>query len=692
MTSISFQRLLSLFRHGLRVVLLFLLFCAFFPTVGAQQPARKRVAVVLSGGGAKGMAHIGVLKVLERAGIPIDIVTGTSMGSIVGGLYCCGWNATALDTLVRHQNWKFLLSDRDDYYSQSLQGRGRQNTYILAKTYTAGKKKLGEMGGLIHGKNLEKLFMHLTAGYTDSISFSRLPIPFACVATDIVTNTEYDFHSGHLYEAMRASMSIPGAFTPIRKGNMVLVDGGLRNNYPADLAREMGADFIIGATVQGPPKTADDIMNGASVLGQIVDVNCKNKYDDNLRITDIPIRVNTQGYSAASFTPAAIDTLIRRGEEEAMRHWDELMTLKRRLGLADDYQPHYLQPDSAAQGPVNFTAAAQSSRPVHDQVTGALGLRFDTEEMVALQLNGIYRSAKVPIDLEATVRLGKRILANAEVRHKLHKHSEAALGYTFRHSDIDLYAQGDDDYSIKLNHHQAYLSVMGINLKNLAMDITARWDYYNYHHLMMNSSMAHDGFTLNDDHYFSYHANLHYDSENNGLFPSRGAWFKAEYAYWTDNFYGYNGHRGFSTVEAAWRKSFRLSRVFTLQPMLYGRLIFGTDIPYIQSNIIGGQWFAHYLEQQLPFVGVGHVEHTDNHFVACQLKLQAQLTDNNFVLLKVVEAQHGAKLRQLGDHHPMLGYQLAYYYRTMLGPVGATLGYSNKTDNVNFYINLGFEF
>ena len=122
-----------------------------------------------------------------------------------------------------------------------------------------------------------RLFDRLTAGYTDSISFDSLPIPFACVATNIVDNTEYDFHSGRLALAMRTSMSIPAVFSPVRLGDKVLVDGGLRNNYPADIAKAMGADYVIGVTVQGSPRTADDINSNASVIGQIIDVNCKNK-------------------------------------------------------------------------------------------------------------------------------------------------------------------------------------------------------------------------------------------------------------------------------------------------------------------------------------------------------------------------------------------------------------------------------
>ncbi|MBO5626074.1 MAG: patatin-like phospholipase family protein, partial [Prevotella sp.] len=201
---------------------------------------RKKVGVVLSGGGAKGMAHIGVLKVLEKAGIPVDIVTGTSMGSIIGGLYAIGYNANALDSMVRVQDWTYVISDREDLRRQSLSDRKKQNTYFFTTGMTIGKRDKNA-GGFIKGKNLAELFQQLCTGYTDSLDFTRdLPIPFACVATNIIDNSEVDFHSGRLAQAMRASMAIPAAFSPVRIGDKVLVDGGLKNNYPADIAREMG--------------------------------------------------------------------------------------------------------------------------------------------------------------------------------------------------------------------------------------------------------------------------------------------------------------------------------------------------------------------------------------------------------------------------------------------------------------------
>ena len=136
---------------------------------------RKKVAVVLSGGGAKGMAHIGVLKVLEKAGIPVDIVTGTSMGSIIGGLYAIGYNANALDSMVRVQDWGYVISDKEDLRNQSINDRKKQNTYFITTGLTIGKKDMNA-GGIIKGKNLAELFQKLCVGYTDSLDL-RISLP-----------------------------------------------------------------------------------------------------------------------------------------------------------------------------------------------------------------------------------------------------------------------------------------------------------------------------------------------------------------------------------------------------------------------------------------------------------------------------------------------------------------------------------
>lgn len=213
----------------------------------------QKVGVVLSGGGAKGMAHIKALKVIEEAGIPIDYIAGTSMGAIVGGLYAIGYTPEQLDSMVRKQNWTFLLSDRVKRSSMSLTDRERSERFIVSIPFTKTPKDAAS-GGIVKGQNLANLFSDLTMGYHDSINFNKLPIPFACVAANVVNGEPIVFHDGILSTAMRASMAIPGVFTPVRKDSMVLVDGGIVNNYPADVVKAMGADIIIGVDVQNALK------------------------------------------------------------------------------------------------------------------------------------------------------------------------------------------------------------------------------------------------------------------------------------------------------------------------------------------------------------------------------------------------------------------------------------------------------
>lgn len=716
----------------------------------SPQTKRKKVAVVLSGGGAKGVAHIGALKVIEEAGIPIDIITGTSMGSIVGGLYSIGYRADVLDSIVRAQDWNTLLLDREDLSLQRIAEREKQNTYMISTGITLKKNKgLSATGGIIKGKNLHGLFERLTSGYNDSIDFNTLPIPFACVATDMVTFTEYDFHSGVLPQAMRASMAIPAVFTPVRIGGMVLVDGGMRNNYPADVAREMGADIIIGIAVPDEDKSAEDLGSTTSILKRIVDYNTKNKYEENVSITDVYIPVNTHNYSAASFNSAAIDTLINRGEKAAREHWDELVALRQRIG---NYTPKpqtsvvLLSPDSVEITSVEFVDVspidekyirAKFHLRAKDRLTSRqaelvttamrvdlfyqepsfhltktvegvkavftggqkkasqlnLGVRFDTEEMVALQVNAdipMRRAAMTDIDL--TLRLGMRIMARLDVAFYPGHLMRPTLSYIFHRDEINIYEKGEKDYNFSYNQHAAELAVLNFNVRNFTISGGIRWDYYHFPHVLKGKDSETSKKAFDDDHFFSYYGRLDYNSENDWYFPARGSKLHAQYVYYTDDFAGLKGKAGMHDVSGMWRKSLSLGERFTIQPMFYGRMLFGSERPGILGNMIGGEWFGHKLAWQMPFAGVNYLEHVDPYLVAMQLQTQQRLGKNNYVLLRVAAAQQADDLENLLDRSTLLGTSLSYYYNTMFGPLGASVGYSNKTKEPYFYINLGYVF
>lgn len=707
------------------------------------------------------MAHIGVLKVLEKAGIPVDIVTGTSIGSIVGGLYSIGYNSHSLDSMVRAQDWTYVITDKEDLRKQSLLDRKKANTYLFSTGLTIGKHSVNA-GGLIKGKNLAELFQKLFVGYTDSLDFTNdLKIPFACVATNIMDNSEVVFHSGRLPQAIRASMSIPAAFSPVRIGDMVLVDGGLKNNFPVDVAREMGADIVIGVTLNGKPKTAEDITGTMKIVGQIIDVNCVNKYAENKALSDLWMNVDPHGYSTASFTAEAIDSLIRYGEEEAMRHWDEIIALKKRIGIDDSFRPliyHPLHPNAMTERQhvtsfsfENMTPQAErfliqkfhlnkvdsidakmeqelttSMRmdlfyqtaecqlvPESDGVRVVLsagdrkslqlhaGVRYDTEESAALQLGlDIPLKTAVPVETDITLRLGKRLMARGEITVHPRSFTRPTFSYTFRRNDVDVYTNGDLDYNIRYNQSQAEFLPINFDLRHFNLQMGLRWDYFHYRNTLGSESVKLG--SIENEHFFSYRARMVFNTEDNWNFPTRGVRFNAEYAYVTNNFAKLDvrdadGNKqgktmGMSDVRANWRMSFSFNDRFTIQPMLYGRLIFGSVVSAGLSNTIGGEWFGHYIEQQMPFAGIGNMEYVDRQFVAAQLQAQERIGGKSYVLLRVAGGQNAGKLKEIFDHRTMIGVQGAFYYNSLFGPLGATLGYSNHTKKVYFYINLGYEF
>ena len=667
----------------------------------AQAQERPTVAVVLSGGGAKGMAHISALRAIEDAGIPIDIVCGTSIGSLIGALYCVGYSTDQIETLVRTQDWTFLLSDRSDPTSLSLLQREEQNTYALIRSLSSNRP---EQGGLIRGRNLNRLFRQLCADYLDSISFDSLPIRFACVATDIVTNTEVDFHSGYLIRAMRASMAIPGVFTPVRMGDKVLIDGGLRNNFPTDLAKEMGADIIIGVTVQNAPLTADDIGDAASVLNQIIDVNCKNKYEENVALSDVVIRVDVSGYSAASFSSAAIDTLIRRGAEEAARHSDDLLAVKARIdgsnyGSIDAHNNNAMRHTPRKErilsvGDNEVQPTRQQTRPSVSQPTNPIisaGFRFDSEEMGAIQLGAkLPINTGIPMKLQATLRLGRRIMGRVEYSAFTRRVFSPTLAYTFRHNDVDIYTNGSRTHNIKYRHHQGDFTPVNFQLHDFTIQAGMRWDYFNYY----GNILSRDGVPLDVEnaHYLSYRASANLNTEDHWYFPSQGMRFHAAYCYRTDNLIGLADGIGLSDLSLHWRTNITPLSRFSIQPMLYSRLLLGNDIPLAYRNVLGSEWYGQQVEQQMPFAGIGHAEYVERYFIGAQLQLQYRIGGNHYLQARIAAAHHSEELTDMVHLPTLFGAQVGYSYNTLFGPIDLRVGFSNRTEKVYLFLNIGHQF
>ena len=644
---------------------------------------RPTVAVVLSGGGAKGVAHIKALRVIEEAGIPIDIITGTSMGALIGGLYSIGWSTDELDSLVRSQDWLFLLTDQANPDALDIDSRRLQNTYIV--WHTLSNKNEG--GGMIRGQNLDQLFDKLLYGYEDSISFDSLPVRYACVATELMTNTEVDFHSGYLKQAMRASMSIPGVFAPVRRGHQILVDGGLRNNYPVDVAIQMGADLVIGVSVQDAEMSADDITHTYDVLSQIIDINCRNKVERNIMMSNVFMQVDVKGFSAASFTQASIDTLLARGEREARNHWDELKELRRRNKIDSIGRP-----DNFTH-PVKFVRShllAESAPTIFRPMVG-VAFRFDNEEGAALQLGMRYPFVwTIPMEISTSLRLGKRLHFNIEEYLYPNGITSPSLSYTYHRTELDYLRNGVRTYNIKYNRHSLNLVPINSRFRLYKLRLGARFDYIDYYDPVLSTGKL--SLLLENEHLFSYFVESLLNTENHQYLPTSGINFRLAYEYLTDNLIRHNGEPGISDLSWNWRASFTPGDIFTIQPSIFGRMVFHTnDIPYVLGNALGSD--QQFEFHQMAFPGVHSITPVDRIFTAAQIKLQMHLFDNHYIIMKGAIARNVLNYRELFEDWPnVFGLQVGYCYSGIIGPMSINFGYSNLAPGLSFYLNVGHTF
>ena len=331
-------------------IVLFLLACLCLTNTQAQDkhktvkvtPPRPKVGVVLGGGGAKGAAHIGILKYLEELDIPVDYVAGTSMGSIIGGLYAMGYSPDELAQLIAEMDWSQYVGNSINRSAMSEESRQRYNTMIVNIPFSLNgvlfksdnPSPVSFMpSAYVNNTALINLFNNLCVGYQKEMDFNDLPIPFACVATNIRTGKEVVIRHGSVPTAMRASMAIPGVFAPVYMDGCMLVDGGLVNNFPADVLKEMGADIIIGIEV--PSETSDyeddENLSLPDVLSSLIDNAVSFKRKENRELCDIYMAPDVSGYGMLSFSHEAIDTLVNRGYQKAKEYQEHLMSIKRHL-------------------------------------------------------------------------------------------------------------------------------------------------------------------------------------------------------------------------------------------------------------------------------------------------------------------------------------------------------------------------
>ncbi len=281
--------------HRLLSLPLFVFLCTCGPALLHAQQQDMKVGLVLSGGGAKGYAHIGALRVIEEAGIKIDYIGGTSMGAIVGGLYAAGYSADQLEELLRSIDILSELQDAVRRQDRTIYEKLYQEKYLLSISMEDFGIQLPT--ALSDGQRVHDLFANWTARVGHIRDFSKLPIPYLAVATDLETGDAVVLETGMLAEAMRASAALPGVLSPYELDGRLLTDGGVSNNYPAEEVKAKGMDYILGISVESDPLKAGEISGLGELIMQIAFFQANRRNVEQYEVTDMDIKPDLTGFS-----------------------------------------------------------------------------------------------------------------------------------------------------------------------------------------------------------------------------------------------------------------------------------------------------------------------------------------------------------------------------------------------------------
>lgn len=332
---------------------------------------KPKIGLVLSGGGAKGFAHIGVLKVIDSLGIKVDHVAGTSMGAIIGSLYASGYTGKQLDSIFRTLNFDDVISDNLPREAKTFYERDNAEKYAVSLPFDKFKLKLPS--AISRGQNVYNLLTYLTLHVSEVDDFQKLPIPFFCIATDVETGKEVILDKGNLAKAITASGAFPSLFQPVEIDGQLLIDGGVVNNYPIDELKAKGMDIIIGVDVQDGLATRDELTSAPDILLQINNYRTINDMKSKVKKTDVYIKPDIKDFTVISFSEGS--KIVENGEYAASQKIDELVALAKTNQNSVQYKA-VKSPDSILINSVNFDG---NKRYTRSYVLGKLRLKQNSK-------------------------------------------------------------------------------------------------------------------------------------------------------------------------------------------------------------------------------------------------------------------------------------------------------------------------
>lgn len=712
--------------------------------------SRPKIGLVLSGGGAKGFAHIGVLKVLEKEGIPIDYIGGTSMGAVVGALYASGYSATQIDSIFKSTDFDALMNDFIPRDAKNFYEKHNDELYAIALPFK--KFKIGVPSGLSKGIYNYNLLNKLLFQVLPVRDFSQLPIPFYCVASDIETGKEYLLDKGYLPKALLASGAFPSLFSPVEIDGKLLIDGGATNNFPVEEMKKRGLDVVIGVDVQDEGKGRTDLKDAAKILVQISNFQMMEKMTDKIKLLDVYIKPDIKKYGVMTFEKGP--EIVKKGEEAANALLPKLQQLKGQLREgktamvlpADSLWVNNIILNTSLQkytrayvigklklkqneavsfadftAGINRMSATQNFSAIYyqlEQKEGLVDLQFDLEE------NPVNTFVKFGLHYDGLFKSG--VLANYTKKKTLFKNDvlsvDLILGDNFRYN-LDYYIDNGFYWSfgIKSTFNQfnrnvkidfsdgEILNILGINSLNIDFEDYTNQAYVQtlfvhkfllgggveFKHLKITSTTLENSKPVfENSSYTSVFGNLKYDSLDHKYFPKKGWSFWGEcqsYLYSTDYNHDYNR---FSMAKSELVFAFPVTKHLTAHVQSEVGFAFGGKSSRYFDFILGG-FGANHVHNFRTFYGYDFLSISGNSMIKSAVTL-----DYNF--LKKHHVNAAANFANVDDYlfdstHWLTkanysGYALGYGLETLFGPVELKYTWSPELTRGFAWISVGFTF
>ena len=729
-----------------------IILCLFiFILVTQGQPLeikRPKVGLVLSGGGAKGFAHIGVLKVLEEAGMPIDFIGGTSMGSIIGSLYALGYSADSLQKLVETQDWPYLLTDRIERKYLSFEEKEFDGKYFIPFPVNEGKLHLPS--AVVSGQNLELLLSRLMVEAQASDTFTNFPIPFLCIATDLGAGKAVVFKNGWPTTAVKASMAIPTIFNPVIINGQTFVDGGVFNNFPVNELKEMGADIIIGVDVGFEPFQGQELNSMLRIIEQSLFTHTISQNTERRNACNILIRPDLKNYNMMSFDHT--DSIIFQGELASRAIFGSLKHLADSLnaigGIPKPSKKHHAShlninnikiegfhkiPRSYILSKTNLIAPSiisvdeieeavkriygtllfrNVSYRINSGLEGnvliievqerpqsifSLGVNYNTEYKASIYFNTSFYNVLMKgskLGINALLGENPRVNANYFIFSGWNPSGKSPIrgGWRFDFG----FNLGTCNY--RLFDYFNGQKIASNRFTDLTLDLYTQTVFRNSYAWgvgMINefSSKKPD---INpfinvgtNSKLLLFHSYLKFDTHNRSYFPSEGIKldFKARYL---TNLYDNSNLPGIM-VSGNYNITNPISKKLTFITNLSIGISICDSLPETYRYKIGGL-STYYAKNTFPFVGLKSLEVVSDQFILASFATQLEVFPKHFIIAKANAYNTSGIIIELFTEDKIQdGYSLGYGYNSIVGPMEITFMSSSKHEFL-FYLNMGFWF